>query len=174
MLPRGLARPIPAHDPERVLRDMSSDESRVLANQRTAESLDGIGALLELADDLANGPKRSDEEQLRIDRERMDNDEQRVRDEHERDRRLQDLARLRDVWKGTALRRTQLSPGDSTGGRVCFPARAFAGIPARRSPRTTAITTLRATPMWTDEWVLLLRLADGPTESVFRYSISRD
>ena len=175
-VPRGLASPIPARDPERVLRDVSIRESSVLADQRSSESFDGLVALVELADDLANGATRTEEEQRRVDREHIDRAEQQDRDQRERHDRLHELAQMRDAWTGAALRRTRLAPGDSVAGRVYLPASAFAGIPVARRPGGAGISRLfdETDVSKPREWVLVLRLADESNAGVFRYSLTRE
>jgi hypothetical protein len=173
-MPRGLARSIPARDPERVLAEVSTRESSILADQRTAETLSAVAGLLELTNDLVSGAKRTDEEQRRIDLERSDRTEQYDRDQRERENQLYALAQKRDAWSWGPLRRTQVMPGDSVAGRVYFAASGFAGLPARRAPRAWGLTssTSETAAAESGEWFLLVHVADGSSESAFRYSLA--
>lgn len=121
-LPAQLRKPIAAIDPELELARLDQRMAQLASDHGVIQMLGGVVGVVDLVDDLVASGRRTREEQDRDDRDDREREIVSHGGEEDFATTMANLSELRDRLAASALRRTDLRPGQSIAGKVSLPA----------------------------------------------------
>src|SRR6266487_563556 len=121
-LPARLRRPFAAIDPECELAGLDQQMAQQASSHGVTELMNAVVGVVDLVDDLAEAGRRTREAQDQHDREQRERETQSHREQEDFATSMASLSQVRDRLASSALRRTDLLPGQSICGKISLPA----------------------------------------------------
>lgn len=139
-IPDKLARPVAAVDPESELAQLDKWASAQQSSHEMNSMMNALGEVLDVAADIAEAGSRTDEEKSLDAQQDLGRAVERQNERQDHAATMTNLAVLRDYWASRALRRTELEPRQSIGGKIALPTNVLWKLEARhRSERGTGL-----------------------------------